>query len=120
MAIAISKLNPGDKLYEVCRRKAGNTTMSVEACSETHVLEVGKDETGRPWVSLSSRPEVKQRFIPTGYTRHPKEWLQTSLWRSRTCHMCHNSEDAGHKDDCDHPKAAARQRAAKGSKASAK
>lgn len=118
-AIPIESLKVGDILHDVHRVQAGNVAASIDGHWEVRVTAIADDHT---WIELSwngNRPE-RHRSVPSGYKRHPKEWIQGSLFGGRSCGICSRTEQNGHAPDCDHPRAvAARKKAAKAVKAGA-
>jgi hypothetical protein len=105
MAIKTSDLKVGDVLHDIHRVKAGNTTMSVEGHWEVYVKAVADDGS---WADLSWNGNRPRRvYGSTKYKRWPKEWYSPSISGGRQCAICFAGESDGHRDDCDHPRAAA-------------
>jgi hypothetical protein len=92
----------------------GNTMMTAEGHWTARITEVAEDGS---WAEASWNCNPAKRFystMPKGWKTSPKEWLRQGMGDGRACALCGASEVAGHRLDCEHPRAiAARKKAAK-------
>lgn len=114
MAINPDTVKAGDTLYKVVRRKAGNTTMSVESVDEAHILDIEQSERGRRFIVSKRYRSWLSEYEVRRLRKSPPEWVYSMLFEPRRCHICHRNKEQGHSDTCDHPAAVkARAKAAK-------
>jgi hypothetical protein len=111
-AISTKDVKVGDILHDVHTYKMGNTTMTAEGHWTADVTAVAEDGT---WAEASWNSNPAKRYVgclPKGWKRAPKDWIRQGLGGGRACALCCASEKDGHTDDCDHPRAVAKRKAA--------